>query len=61
MFRRMTAVFLLFSLFSLPALAAHKESQPVEEVPIPAAVQIDTRQQAIADYWSTLTPEAIAP
>ena len=58
MFRRITAFLLCLCLCAVPVLAAHKEAAPVpDHTPEIAA---DPRQQAIADYWTSLTPEASA-
>ena len=61
MFRRIAICLLILSLCTIPALAADKKPQPKEEPSVPAEVQIDPDQQSIADYWSTLTPEADEP
>lgn len=55
MFRRITAFVLSFLLCASPVLAAHLDTVQPE---IPAEITVDPRQQAIADYWSSLTPEA---
>ena len=61
MFRRIVICLLLFSLCTIPALAADKKPELKESPSIPAEVQIDARQQAVADYWETLRPEDIEP
>ena len=61
MFRRIAICLLILSLCTIPALAADKKPQLKEAPSVPAEVQIDPDQQAIADYWSTLTPEADEP
>ena len=58
MFRRITAFLLCLCLCAAPALAAHKEAEPAPDRTLEIAV--DPRQQAIADYWASLTPEASA-
>ena len=61
MFRRITAFLLVFLLCAQPVLAENKESAPPEASQLPEEVQLDPRQQAIADYWDTLTPETDQP
>ena len=61
MFRRIAICLLIFSLCTTPVLAADKKPALEEAPPIPAEVQIDPDQQAIADYWDTLTAEAVDP
>ena len=61
MFRRIAICLLILSLCTIPALAADKKPQLKEAPSVPAEVQIDPDQQAIADYWSTLTPGADEP
>ena len=61
MFRPIAICLLIFSLCTTPVLAADKKPAPEEAPPIPAEVQIDPDQQAIADYWDTLTAEVVDP
>ena len=58
MFRRITAFLLCLCLCAAPVLAAHKEAEPAPDRTLEIAA--DPRQQAIADYWTSLTPEASA-
>ncbi len=55
MFRRFTAFILCLLLCTAPVLSAHEE---VSQPELPEAIAVDPRQQAIADYWNSLTPEA---
>lgn len=55
MIRRITAFVLIVLLCASPVLAAHLDTVQPE---IPAEITVDPRQQAIADYWNALTPEA---
>ena len=55
MFRCITAFVLTVLLCASPVLAAHLDTAQPE---IPAEITVDPRQQAIADYWNSLTPEA---
>ena len=55
MIRRITAFVLIVLLCASPVLAAHLDTFQPE---IPAEITVDPRQQAIADYWNSLTPEA---
>lgn len=59
MFRRITAFFLCCLLCAAPVAAAHEESsqQPPD---LAAEIAVDPTQQAIADQWAALTPEATA-
>ena len=61
MFRPIAICLLIFSLCTTPVLAADKKPALEEAPPIPAEVQIDPDQQAIADYWDTLTAEVVDP
>ena len=58
MFRRITAFLLCLYLCAAPVLAAHKEAEPAPDHTLEIAA--DPRQQAIADYWTSLIPEASA-
>ena len=55
MFRRITVFVLTVLLCASPVLAAHLDTAQPET---PAEITVDPRQQAIADYWNSLTPEA---
>ena len=57
MFRRITVFTLSLLLCVTPVLAAHQEVLPQEPS---ADIAIDPRQQEIADYWNSLSPEAQA-
>ena len=58
MFRRITAFLLCLCLCAAPVLAADKGSTPTPDRTLEIAA--DPQQQAIADYWTSLTPEASA-
>ena len=60
MFRRMIAWMLALILCAQPVLAARHAKEPeLPAAPVPSGIEIDARQQELADLWAALTPQDV--
>lgn len=59
MFRRTIAWLLALTLCAQPVLAARHDKEDPAPAPAPSGIEVDARQQEIADLWGGLKPEDV--